>query len=181
MRPVTAFRTNRQRVEGLAVEHVEPPGPANDGLTTIAPRDDTPGDDTPGDDTPGDDEVEVLRLAIEPTFDAPGAARAHAARALDESPHADVVLALVSELVTNAVLHSGGGAELRIVRRRAHTTAGEVIRVEVRDNHRSPPERSDTPGAHGGFGLRIVSALARRWGYAPAASGKVVWFEVGGP
>jgi anti-sigma regulatory factor (Ser/Thr protein kinase) len=172
MRPITAFRTNRQRVEGLAVEHVEPAGPATDGLATIALGDDI---------ATGDDEVEVLRFAIEPTFDAPGVARAHAARALDESPHVDVVLALVSELVTNAVLHSGGAAELRIVRRRSPTPTAEVIRVEVRDNHHGPPERLDTPGAHGGFGLRIVSALARRWGYAPAANGKVVWFEVGGP
>jgi anti-sigma regulatory factor (Ser/Thr protein kinase) len=154
------------------VEHVDPPGPATDGLATIASGDGI---------ATGVEGIEVLRFAIEPTFDAPGAARAHAARALDDSPHADVVQALVSELVTNAVLHTGGAAELRIVRRPAHTAADEVIRVEVRDNHHRPPECSDTPGAHGGFGLRIVSALARTWGYSPAASGKVVWFEVGGP
>jgi anti-sigma regulatory factor (Ser/Thr protein kinase) len=181
MRPVTAFRTSRQRVEGQAVEHVDPAGPATDGLATIAPGDNAPGDDAPGDDAKGVEGVELLRFAIEPTFDAPGVARAHAARALDDSPHADVVKALVSELVTNAVLHTGGAAELRIVRRRAQTTAEEVIRVEVRDNQDRPPECSDAPGAHGGFGLRIVSALARTWGYAPAASGKIVWCEVGGP
>jgi anti-sigma regulatory factor (Ser/Thr protein kinase) len=157
-----------------------------DGLATIAPDDGR---------ATHLDEVELLRLRLAPVAESPGHARKCAARVLDGSPHLDVVLVLVSELVTNAVLHARGGAELTMTRRydadstsadatSADSTSAdatnEVIRVEVRDRDRDVPESAGAPGAHGGFGLRIVAALAREWGYSPLADGKIVWFEIGG-
>ena len=142
-----------------------------EGLATIAPDDDRAG---------SLDQIELLRVAFRATAESPGVARGLTARVLDGSPHLDVVLVLVSELVTNAVLHARGEGELTITRRHHTDATHEIIRVEVRDSDRDAPESPASPGAHGGFGLRIVNALARDWGFSPLADGKVVWFEVGG-
>lgn len=90
----------------------------------------------------------------------------------------DTALLLVSELVTNAVLHAHGEVSLRVQDR------GATARIEVGDGSAMPPRM------HGfavesatGRGLRLLDRLAVRWGALPAASGggKVVWFEVGQP
>jgi len=86
---------------------------------------------------------------------------------------------LVSELVTNAIVHGRSGASIEIELR-----AGSVLRVSVSDD--SPallPEVARQPhtSAEGGRGLLIVSLLAARWGVQPLRSGgKVVWFELDG-
>jgi anti-sigma regulatory factor (Ser/Thr protein kinase) len=80
---------------------------------------------------------------------------------------------LVSELVTNAVLHTTREAELRV-----RLTDDGTLRVEVRDHDPVAPRPSASAGAHGGYGLRIVAAVADRWGHTPVADGKVVWFEL---
>ena len=116
----------------------------------------------------------LLQWTFASVATAPGEARSRAASVLAGSPELDTVLVLVSELVTNAVLHTSHGAELRIF------GAGDTIRVEVEDRATGIPESPPTVGAHGGFGLRIVAAMATRWGNAPAAGGKVMWFEVDG-
>jgi anti-sigma regulatory factor (Ser/Thr protein kinase) len=86
----------------------------------------------------------------------------------------DVTLLLVSELVTNALLHGLPPLELRL------SADGGRVRVEVFDaagDHR--PARQFAPlDAARGRGIEIVAALASRWGSAPAPTGKVVWFEV---
>jgi hypothetical protein len=120
-------------------------------------------------------EVELLRWTFPPAAGAPGEARRRAAVVLGGSPHVDTALVLVSELVTNAVLHTAARAELRILER------GAVLRVEVEDHVARIPASPPTPGAHGGFGLRIVAAMANRWGTEPSEDGKVVWFELGQP
>ncbi len=54
---------------------------------------------------------------------------------------------------------------------------GNQIRVEVSDvSTLSPTIREPSPG--GGRGLRLVEALADRWGVESRPDGKVVWFEV---
>ena len=87
---------------------------------------------------------------------------------------AEVTLLLVSELVTNALLHGRPPLELRVA------AIGEKVRVEVHDaagDH--PPARAfPPPDAPHGRGIEIVAALANRWGSAPSPLGKVVWFEV---
>jgi anti-sigma regulatory factor (Ser/Thr protein kinase) len=81
---------------------------------------------------------------------------------------------LVSELVTNAMQH--GGAPIRLV---ADTTSSGV-RVEVYDGNSEafPAIRDTRPDAPGGNGLRLVDALADRWGSLTVVDGKCVWFEI---
>ena len=83
---------------------------------------------------------------------------------------------LVSELVTNAMRH--GGEPIRLV---ANITASG-LRVEVYDGNVDafPAIRDLRPDAPGGRGLRLVDALADRWGTIAAGEGKCVWFEIDG-
>ena len=86
----------------------------------------------------------------------------------------DVTLLLVSELVTNALLHGRPPLELRL------SAAGARVRVEVQDaaGDHLPSLMFPPLDATHGRGIRIVATLASRWGSSPAAGGKVVWFEV---
>ncbi len=79
---------------------------------------------------------------------------------------------LVSELVTNVVHHVGADMVVRCSRR------GERIRIEVTDPSAVPPQITGAPSAGGGFGLRILEALADSWGYDSDERGKSVWFEI---
>ena len=84
---------------------------------------------------------------------------------------------LVSELATNALVHSGGSFQLRLHR-------GKFLLCEVCDNAAAPPElRSDgaedpDQPAEDGRGMVLVGKISRRWGFRPTADGKVVWFEL---
>ncbi|MGX1880526.1 ATP-binding SpoIIE family protein phosphatase [Streptomyces sp. NPDC055287] len=84
----------------------------------------------------------------------------------------DTTRLLVSEVVTNAVLHAGGRPlELRLVR-------ADTLLCEVSDeDHRLPVLRDAAPEEECGRGLRLVSRLAHRWGASRFGPGKVVWFE----
>jgi anti-sigma regulatory factor (Ser/Thr protein kinase) len=86
----------------------------------------------------------------------------------------EVTVLLVSELVTNALLHSRPPFELRARRE------GDVLRVEMADADPDGwpvirPTRQDVPG---GRGLRLVESLATTWGTERDPRGKRVWFEV---
>ncbi len=83
---------------------------------------------------------------------------------------------LVSELVTNAVRHAGGGRiDLRLVRT-------DVLLCEVEDaEHSLPTLCSAGPEDEAGRGLSVVERLAREWGASRSAAGKSVWFELGLP
>ena len=53
--------------------------------------------------------------------------------------------------------------------------SGEVV------THGDPagaPHIHERPGAHGGYGLRLVDALSAEWGVREASTD--VWFELGG-
>lgn len=95
--------------------------------------------------------------------------------ALGCRPVTDDAELLVSEVVTNAVLHGGVNYAPVSVRR-----TGGAIRVEVVDPGRlfpAEPAAVDlaTPG---GLGLGIVDSVSSRWGVDPSETGKVVWFEL---
>ena len=80
---------------------------------------------------------------------------------------------LVSELVTNAVLHARTPLEVNI-----HVGAGEV-RVEVHDDSDVlPVARISSDASVGGRGLQLVERVARSWGIERRNRGKVVWFEL---
>lgn len=80
----------------------------------------------------------------------------------------------VSEVVTNAFVHTGTPVQLRVVIR------GESVRVEVEDGGTQPPTRrayADT--ASTGHGLQLLEESVERWGTTELTHGKVVWFEFG--
>jgi anti-sigma regulatory factor (Ser/Thr protein kinase) len=85
---------------------------------------------------------------------------------------ADALCLVVSELVTNAVLHARTELVLTLEVRPG------VVRVAVRD--RSPAAlavRNYPPDAVTGRGLGVVAALSRTWGMVADADGKLVWAE----
>lgn len=115
---------------------------------------------------------------------------------------ADTVVLLVSELVTNAVVHTGRPAVLRLrlpvadadaaADAGAGVDSGSVsgsdagdgpevgaLRLEVADASGRPPfrrtARRDEPG---GRGLELVDLLADRWGWQREGIGKSIWCEL---
>jgi len=93
------------------------------------------------------------------------------AEIIDEARRRDVEL-LVSELVTNGVLHAATTMELVV------HVQGDVVRVELVDQVDAAPRIRPEPGADGGFGLRIIAGLALKWGVEQHDHGKSVWFEI---
>jgi hypothetical protein len=85
------------------------------------------------------------------------------------------VLLMTSELVSNSTA-LGGGCELSVW----YMPNQLATRVEVFDRSElMPVMRNTAPAAeYGGKGLRIVDALASRWGVTPRDHGKAVWFEL---
>jgi anti-sigma regulatory factor (Ser/Thr protein kinase) len=82
---------------------------------------------------------------------------------------------LTSELVTNAVKYGGSRATLEAA------VPGEVLRVAITDENPALPVVGLRPalGDESGRGLKLVSALASRWGVERTPSGgKAVWFEL---
>ena len=105
-------------------------------------------------------------------------ARRHLADACAGLPEDTVYTArlLVTELVSNAVLHGQGQVVLTVERDQAG------VRVEVHDDSDRLPMVTDGPAlAEHGAGLRLVSALASSWGSSPRGGGrpgKRVWFTL---
>ncbi|MCX5381809.1 ATP-binding protein [Streptomyces sp. NBC_00083] len=94
---------------------------------------------------------------------------------LDE-PVAETLILLISELVTNAVVHTGCPAVLRMLLGPAE---GGTVRVEVADASCRPPEPRHAQGDDtNGRGLELVDGLADRWGWRAEAGGKAIWCEV---
>jgi anti-sigma regulatory factor (Ser/Thr protein kinase) len=81
---------------------------------------------------------------------------------------------LVSELMVNAVLHSGTAAQLTV------DLEPGCLRVEVGDGGTGEVvQQPYEPESPTGRGLMIVDALASRWGVDDRPrGGKVVWFEI---
>jgi anti-sigma regulatory factor (Ser/Thr protein kinase) len=85
---------------------------------------------------------------------------------------ADDVLVVTSELVTNVILHTLDGGVLRLWDPRPDVP----FRLEVHDTDGGTPAIvADRPV--GGYGLRIVDALADTWGVGLLPTGKFVWAE----
>jgi hypothetical protein len=77
---------------------------------------------------------------------------------------------LVTELVTNAILHARTMIQVILERRE------DAVRVEVRDGSRVRPAlRNHGLDATTGRGLALVSQLAESWGVDVSGAGKVVW------
>lgn len=97
-----------------------------------------------------------------------------------DEPLAETVVLLISELVTNAVVHAGGPAVLRLLLPSGATRADAgALRVEVADaSVRAPsPQHADDEDTHG-RGLELLTRLADRWGWHREGSGKRIWCEL---
>lgn len=97
-----------------------------------------------------------------------------------DEPLAETLILLISELVTNAVVHTGSPAVLRMV---YHCPMQEpqrgTVRVEVADaSDRPPAPRHAMRDETGGRGLELVDGLADRWGWRPEGAGKQIWCEI---
>lgn len=80
---------------------------------------------------------------------------------------------LVSELVTNAVLHARTTFAVQV------TMTATAIRVSVTDGSSVLPERRTYNFLHPtGRGLHLVDSLSDRWGVDLEPTGKTVWFEL---
>nr|WP_317443946.1 ATP-binding protein [Streptomyces collinus] len=92
---------------------------------------------------------------------------------------AETLVLLVSELVTNAVVHTGRPAVLRLSLPGAAAEPAATVRLEVADSSsRAPVPRCAGSDATGGRGLALVDCLADRWGWSPEGSGKSIWCEL---
>ncbi|MFJ8109513.1 PAS domain S-box protein [Streptomyces sp. NPDC096132] len=86
---------------------------------------------------------------------------------------ADDALLLLSETLTNAVLHADGPIGLHL-----HRTATDLT-VEVSDRSPHLPQpRLATEEEESGRGLLLVRALAAGWGVRPTDEGKTTWFTL---
>ncbi|MFD9487358.1 SpoIIE family protein phosphatase [Streptomyces sp. NPDC059991] len=147
------------------------------------------------DDRAGDDDVALLLLRRR-ALEAPqsgGRLQQHVAQndpeALSSSRHmiraavrawgarerADEIELAADELITNALMHTDGGA---IVTVRVLAGPERRMRVEVEDRSSALPRRREA-GDSGvsGRGLMLVDRLADVWGVESRGSGKCVWCE----
>ncbi|MEU5594410.1 ATP-binding protein [Streptomyces sp. NPDC020298] len=91
---------------------------------------------------------------------------------------AETLILLVSELVTNAVVHTGCPAVLRLFLPGAAADPA-TVRLEVADTStRAPVPRCANDDATGGRGLALVDGLADRWGWSTEGAGKRIWCEL---
>jgi DNA-binding NarL/FixJ family response regulator len=125
--------------------------------------------------------VEGVVAEVKAGLQADTSSAGHARRFVDEvlsrwacASVLDDVQLLVSELVTNAVVHAGSEVEVAV------RLLSDSVRIEVVDRAPTQPLTPSSPSddAESGRGLLLVETLASAWGVEPMDEGKAVWFEV---
>ena len=102
---------------------------------------------------------------------------------LDGRPEAPTAESIISELATNAVLHSAsgapGGSFVVSIFARAD---GVMVGVDDLGSDTEPAARAadDSGPQESGMGLMLVAAMAKEWGSARTAVGWRVWAELAG-
>jgi anti-sigma regulatory factor (Ser/Thr protein kinase) len=118
----------------------------------------------------------MLRRHLPPHPTSVGEARRIVRRLLATAGQVDLVdpaELLVSEIVTNAVLHAGTSIDLRC------TLVDHSLLVEVDDGGQQlPSSREYDSTVCSGRGLVLLEQVAERWGVIPTFGGKTVWFLV---
>ena len=86
----------------------------------------------------------------------------------------DTALLIVSELVTNAIVHTEGQVRLEL------TLVNNRLRIAVGDASPRTPVKPPAVGweATGGRGIMLVQAVSDAWGTLPVSGGKQVWSEI---
>jgi phosphoserine phosphatase RsbU/P len=120
----------------------------------------------------------TFRISLDQTAASPGRARARVRSFIEEHElcqEPEVALLVLSELVTNAVMH--GATPIQVV------VTGEAgkLRIDVADGDTRAPRPELCVGnaeQDGGRGLQIVDALSREWGTTTHEHGKSVWAEI---
>jgi anti-sigma regulatory factor (Ser/Thr protein kinase) len=110
-----------------------------------------------------------MHITLDAGADAPAAARHEMARLRSRlGGRFEDALVVVTELVTNSVVHGPAGGAIDVIT----TVTGRWVRIEVRD---------DGPCFQGtgrdGFGLHIVSSIATRWGVVRQSNCRV-WVDI---
>ncbi|GAB7193189.1 ATP-binding protein [Kineococcus sp. NUM-3379] len=86
----------------------------------------------------------------------------------------DEAMLLVSELVTNAVVHGAPPVALRV-----ECDGGAELVVAVSDGSPQPPLRRESGrDAVSGRGIALVDLLSDRWGVDVTGGGKTTWFRL---
>ncbi|MFJ2647439.1 SpoIIE family protein phosphatase [Streptomyces sp. NPDC087420] len=90
------------------------------------------------------------------------------------SDEADVVLLIVSEMVTNALVHTQGSVRLDLA------LAADRLRIAVTDGSPRAPAKPVIVDweSTGGRGILLVEAMSAAWGSVPVSGGKQVWSEI---
>ena len=128
----------------------------------------------------GEPPVAELALSLQRDHDAPSVARAAIAGFCEgrdvHRAALSTLLLLVSEIVTNAVVHPDASPAAPI--RFAARLHRAMVRVEVTDQGSGFTARPRDPDRiDGGYGLFLLERQARRWGVS-RQRGTTVWFEV---
>lgn len=120
-------------------------------------------------------------IELQPAPESVAAARRWSVQQAEQAGYGalrDTVALLVSEVVSNVVLHARTPCELRVL------TEDRGMRVEVLDGSDVMPgaNRVPDPLASSGRGMVLVEALSEAHGSAPLpGGGKVVWFQLAEP
>jgi anti-sigma regulatory factor (Ser/Thr protein kinase) len=117
----------------------------------------------------------TVNASFPPATNAPHDVRAFVRDLLREWDAEDLAMPteiLVSELVSNVVRHANSTIDLDV------SFHDNTLSVEVRDGSSIVPAIRDLADAEGGFGLRIVEAVADEWGVTQFTGGKAVWFKL---
>jgi hypothetical protein len=95
-------------------------------------------------------------------------------RAWGVGEEADAAMLVVSELVTNGLVHTDGLVRLDL------TLINHRLRIAVADSSPRTPIKPAGLGweATGGRGILLVEAMSAAWGSVPASGGKQVWAEL---
>jgi anti-sigma regulatory factor (Ser/Thr protein kinase) len=122
----------------------------------------------------------ALRIELRRDLRAPALARAAASSRCDalelSAAQCHTLMLLVSEVVSNAVLHSQAPPDTPIVLTTSVTE--DAIHVTVADfGEGFFPQPREPGAARGGYGLYLLEKVARRWG-VDHVGGTRVWFEL---
>jgi anti-sigma regulatory factor (Ser/Thr protein kinase) len=122
--------------------------------------------------------MEALELELSPDPRAVTEARGAVTRRFGHLPEPalDDLRLLITELVTNAVVHGEPGDD---VIRVSVTRDGDRVHAEVVDSSSAEEIRPKPldPASPGGFGLHLVQELSDRWGVRHGTR-TCVWFEL---